>query len=220
MTIPRTLIACTFLTACALVAGCNIVGPASYLISGPDKVKAQYTLPETRPTIVFVDDRGSVLPNRATRQRIAQAAERVLLDSDAGKKLVFISSEALVPIAAQERFGKPKGIADVGTEVGAEVVIYATIDSFTLSPDGQEYAPTAVFRVKVMDAKNKLRLWPDQEPGWHRVESRIPTRTIGLPTTVSARTEAEYGLADIIGRDLARLFIPYVSEEVARRVGG
>lgn len=205
-------------TACGL-SGCNIVGPAAYFIGGPAKVKPQFELPEDRPAIVFVDDRASALPSRSTRQRIAKSAERTLLDGKAVAKSDIISSDALLPIATQERFGKPTGIAQVGEMVGAEVVVYATVDVFMLSPDGQQFSPMAAARVKVVDAKTRERLWPPNDQEWAPIEARVPTKTGTVPRSIGERTAAEYELADTLGRNIARAFVEYAPEEVSQRVG-
>ena len=38
----------------------------------------------------------------------------------------------------------------MGTAVGAQIVVYATVDVFTLTMDGNQFAPTATARVKVL----------------------------------------------------------------------
>ncbi len=60
------------------LTGCNILGPAILLVEGPPKVQAQFTLEKKRPTVVFVDDRASVLPRRALRQQIAAMCQNAL----------------------------------------------------------------------------------------------------------------------------------------------
>lgn len=200
-------------------AGCNIVGPAVYFIGGPAKVKPQFTLPDDRPAVVFVDDRGSVLPTRATRQRIAQTAERTLLDGKAVSKSEIISSDSVLTVSAQERFGKPLGIAEVGRAVGAKTVVYATVEQFTLSLNGQEFEPTAKLRVKVIDSESRRRLWPGADREWFELTIKPERRSANLPRTLAERSNAEYALAEETGRGLGRLFVEYVSEDVAKRVG-
>ncbi|MFN7020062.1 MAG: hypothetical protein ACK4WH_01880 [Phycisphaerales bacterium] len=219
----RAVTVCLFalLLSSATLSGCNIVGPAVYFIHGPAKVKPQFELPPDRPAVVFVDDRSNILPSRAVRSRVAKSAEQTLLKGKAVAKSEIISSDALLPIATQERFGKPTGIAQAGELVGAEVVVYAKVESFRLSPDGQQFAPIATASVKVVDAKARNRLWPTAESGeWQTVEASIPTRTGALPRTISERSLAENELADILGRNIARLFVEYEAEEVSQRVGG
>lgn len=207
------------LGAALVPGGCNIVGPAAYFIGGPAKVKPQYELPKDRSAVVFIDDRSNVLPSRASRQRTAQAAERTLLDGKAVGKSDIIGSDAIISFASQERFGKPTGIAEVGEAVGASTVVYATVDSFGLSPDGVEFSPSATARVKVVDVKTRRRLWPGADREWMPVEYRTLSRTAAAPSNSAERIKAENELAANLGVAIARLFVEYVPEDVAERVG-
>lgn len=211
------------LAAVAIVlaaGGCNIVAPIALLVHGPEKSPALYTLDPARPTVVFVDDRSSVLPSRAIRQRIAQAAEGVLLDGGV-LKADLISSDALLPIVTADRFTRPKSIAEMGRAVNADVVVYATVDTFTLSPNGSEYAPSASLRVKVIDAKNDVRMWPDKESSqdWHRVEVNIPTKASFVPKNSSEVMIAQQDLADRLGRALGNVFVKHETREANERIG-
>jgi hypothetical protein len=206
------------LGAGALAAGaCNIVGPAVGLMAD-EKVQAAYALDPKRPTVIFIDDRASALPSKMVRQRLAKAAEGALLEAkvlDAD----LISSDALVAAVAAERFGKPRSIADLGQAVGAEVVIYAAVDAFSLSRDGQEYSPTAVLRVKVIDAKDAKRLWPEDERTAVPLTISPPVRTGTMPKTASDRAQAEGELAEVAGKSLAKLFFKHSVHEANPRVG-
>jgi hypothetical protein len=201
------------------VGGCNIVGPAVYFIHGPAKVKPQFELPKDKPAVVFIDDRANILPNRAVRQRISRATERNLLDGKAVGKGDIISSDAILTVSAQERFGKPTGIAEIGKAVHASTVVYATVDSFGLSADGQELSPYATLRVKVIDVETRKRLWPNEDREWANVTFSSPSSGQMTPTRSSDRATAEYALADKVGEAIARVFVEYVPEDVAERVG-
>lgn len=205
--------------AAVVLAGCNIVGPAAYFIGGPAKVKPQFVLPRDKSAVVFVDDRANVLPTRASRRRVAQSAERTLLDGKAVGKADIIGSDAILSIAAQERFGRPTGIAEIGKAAGAQTVIYATIDSFGLAPSGQELAPIATARVKVIDVESRRRLWPGSDREWMPVTARLPIRPATAPRDTSARAKLEDELSEFLGVSIARLFVEYVPEDVAQRVG-
>lgn len=214
------IIMATLASASLLAAACNIVGPAAYFIGGPAKVKPKYELPKDRPTVVFIDDRANVLPTRASRQKVAQTVERALLDAKAtGKKGEFIASDSVLAFAGRERFGKPTGIAEVGETVGAETVVYATIDSFGLSANGVEFSPIASARIKVIDVKTRKRLWPGVDREWTPVEVKSPTRMGTAPSNNAERTGAEEKLAEDLGTAIARQFIEYTPEEVSQRVG-
>lgn len=223
LTLSRSILtlAVAFVVLTSL-GGCNIVAPVALLVHGPAKTEAMFTLPPDKPVVVFVDDRNSVLPSRAIRQRIAKEAEKALVE---GKVLTadLISSDAILPVAASERFSKPKSIAEIGRTVGAKTIIYATVDTFTLTVNGAEYSPLARLRVKVIDAEDEKRLWPsidkDAVQQWYPLEYSVPTKSAPLPRNSSERTLAEQSLADRVGRALANLFIKHETREANERIG-
>ncbi len=54
-------------------------------------------------------------------------------------------------VAAHESATDLMDITSLAKAVQAEVVIYISVDSFSLTPDGQTYSPEAHFHVKVID---------------------------------------------------------------------
>jgi len=113
--------------------------------------------------------------------------------------------------AGHDRYEQPIPIADIGRAVKADVLIYATVDSFVLSPDGQTYDPMAQLRVKVIDAKNDTRLWPDEARGYPLIV-RVRSKTAPMPTSAASRYEAEDELAKQVGLELAWLFYNHEAE--------
>lgn len=214
------LAACTGL-AVALVgsAGCNIVGPAVYFIHGPEKIDAQFELPEDKAVVIFIDDRENVLRDRSMRTVIARATEQALLDGDAAPKGEIISSEGIAAVTAADRWGRPQGIAQVGQAVGADIVIYATIDTFTLSADGTSLSPTGAMRVKVVDTESRERLWPTGDQEWAPVGTVVPRRDGTVPSSLSARVSEEHNLAKRMGADLANIFLRHLANPRENEVG-
>lgn len=215
---PRTKYgaALAVLLACA---GCNIVGPIGVLVAGEEKTPALYELPAERPAVVFVDDRDSRLPTRAARARVSQAAEQALLDGKAVPKSDIVSSESIDAILSSERSSKQSGIAEVGTAVGAQIVVYATVDVFTLTMDGNQFAPTATARVKVVDAREKSRLWPKSPEEWHTVTVTAKVSSPAMPSKQGERSMAEQDLADRLGRAIGNVFVKHVAREGSTRIG-
>lgn len=203
----------------AAAGGCNILGPAMFLAAGPEKTDALFKLPVDRPTVVFIDDRSSVLPSRAIRQRIAKAAEKALLDGGAVPKGDIISSDAIAPIATGERFARPTSIADIGTAVGAHVVVYGTMDSFTLLSDGVQLSPAATMRVKVVNALDKSRMWPLDPDEWHTLNVTMTPGTLETARTTADRAALEQALADKLGLGLANVFLSHETRELNPRLG-
>ncbi len=206
---PGPLLACG--AAAALLAGlmpaCNIVGGAFYAVHGPEKIPAMYELDRAKKTVVLIDDRGPVVNSRVNRVRIGTTAERALLD--AGKMEQVISSQDLLAIAEREKGSKPMGLVELGEAVGAEVVISAMMISFSLTPDGQSYQPSAQVSVKVMDVTGKKRLWPKDPQESYLLVINVPQKQ-GTPPKSLPEVEAAYGaLAERVGLSLANLFIKH-----------
>lgn len=205
---PRTLrrIAALVGLASLGLAGCNIVAPALYLAHGPEKTPKLYTLDKKKPTVVFIDDRANTIPRRALRITMAEEFEKTVMRQDVVSDV--ISSQSAMVAASQDRQGKPIPITEIGQAVKADVVVYATVDRFTLTPDGQTFSPHCVLRVKVIDVANDKRLWP-ADPHGHPVQVRPNVKTGELPNNTSARYQAEDELARQAGLEIARLFFTH-----------
>jgi hypothetical protein len=189
-----------------LPAGCNIVAPAYYLIHGPERDKKLFKLDEAQTTVVFIDDRQNQIPRRALRAGIAEETERILLKQKVVKDM--ISANSALTAAGSDRHGKPIPVAEIGKAVDAKVIIYATVDSFSLTPDGSTFAPTTILRVKVFSVADEKRLWPADAAGYP-VRVRLSPQAKDIPTTVSGRYAAEDELAKRAGLEIAWLFFDH-----------
>lgn len=199
----------------ATLAACNVVGPAALLIEGPPKIDAVYELDPKRSTVVFVDDRNNVLKRVALRQAIAQAAQQELLDQGTLKQV--IDCKAAYQVTARDKSNNVLSIVEVGKAVQAEIVIYVTVDSFGLSPDGSSYAPAASMRVKVLDVtKDEPRLWPKEREG-HAFMASYRQMASKMPETLSEVAQAEDLLAKQCGRAIQQLFDSHEARGAASR---
>ncbi|MEL7472096.1 MAG: hypothetical protein AAGK04_02175 [Planctomycetota bacterium] len=200
----RTLIIALASIAVAGLASCNIVGPAAYFIHGPGNVDAEHKLDPNRSTVLFIDDRGSRIPRRQLRFTIAEEAERNLLDK---RRVVdLIDSQAAFAVASNDRHTKPLSIAEIGQAVEAEVVIYATVDTFEVAPTGQELQPIANLRVKVIDAATGERVWPEDRAGYQLPVVMPQQPGAFMASDAGALAKAQRELAVWTGRSLAELF--------------
>lgn len=186
-------------------AGCNVAGPAFLAVHGPPSIPAAYTLPAERATIVFVDDRGNYLPRRTLREIIASNCGKLLLEQGEVKKL--IEPKAALSASLGEKPGEPTDLVTLTKNCQAEVMIYATVDNFSLSTDGgATFEPTATLRVKVIDAlAPQPRLWPQEREG-KTLKFTLPVPAGATPQSAGEIAQAEEKLAAEAGRALAELF--------------
>jgi hypothetical protein len=218
----RLLLSSIPLLSLLLLSSCNFAGPALFLVSD-DRTPAVHQLDPKRTAVIFVDDRNNELPMRSLRERIAKAAEAQILQA----KLLesdLISSDSLQSIVAAERFSRPQSIAQIGRSVGADQVIWATVDSFRLSPDGTTHAPAALLRVKVIDTKTGERLFPLASEGGgsdpsYKLAVVERNRATPLPVSNADRMREQQDIADILGRRLGELFFKHSSRDPDSPIG-
>jgi hypothetical protein len=214
---PAILLIALGLAAAALpTAGCNVIGPIAMVVAGPPKTQAQYTLPVDKTAVIVIDDRASRTPQRSLRDVVGRTAEEELLRRGLVKDMV--KSNVALGVLARERFGEPMTIAELGTALKAQTVIYATVDEFSLSPDGQTFSPFSRLRVRVVDAQSGERLFPP--PGttdWAPLNVDIPTQATENPAG-GAQSTALQDLARVTGLALAQMFYTHESREAPKRL--
>jgi hypothetical protein len=211
---PWSIRALCLLASCCgtlLVGGCNIVGPAVVLIKGPEKADAQFELDPKRPTIIFIDDRANRMDRRSLRQTIATVSTERLLKED--KVETMLDPKAALVRVSGEPTGEPTDLVTLGKSLGAEVIVYATVDSFSLSTDGVTFQPSALFRIKVIDCvKTPSRIWPE-EPNGQPLQVVMPQRQGEAPKNGTQYSQAQERLAQFCGEELAKVFYKHQIKE-------
>lgn len=198
-----------------IIPGCNVVTPIAYAIHGPGKVMPAFTLAEDLKTVIFVDDPSSRITQRRLRYSIADRATKELL---AKRVLVdMIDPRGILTAASNERFGEQMSISELGKSVGADIVIYAVVTEFSMSPETGSYIPSTTLRVKVIDVASGERVWPSGETGLI-LNIQIPQKTGSYPGTTGEKLEIEQNLAQRTGLGLAQLFYKHeITETVLYR---
>ena len=215
----RSIALCVTLVAgaCAQL-GCDALGAASYLAFGPEKVPAMVELERGRKTVVFIDDRYSVAPTRPIRQLIGTTAEQRLVENAGLDPAQLVSSITASQVAQQERFGEPMSVPEIAEAVGADIVIFVTIDEFSMSPDGSSFKPEAHMRVSVVDAAADERLWPDTTSRYRLIASPN-VRRLNPPQTIGEARRVERQIATEAGEAIAKLFYAHAGREVSELLG-
>ncbi len=204
------------LAALAFLAGCNIVAPIALLLEPPPSKDAAIELDRDIKTVIFVDDRASRLPKRSLRGLIGRTAEENLISKKILAADHVIPSRTAVRIIEFESNESPMSVADIGRRLGADIVIYITIDAWTLTRDGSSIAPSARARMKIIDAVNNERIFPAQSSGYGIVV-RMPTRPGSVPSGRSGRAQLENELAAALGIELARVFYDHEIDPMSKR---
>ncbi len=186
--------------------GCNLVGAGTYLIHGPAKDPALYTLPQ-KTIVVFIDDRANVMPRSRLVQQTALRATNELL------KVARVVPAALDPSAitreaARETTGRLMAIDEIGRRAGAEVVIYAVPRKFSLA-DERGTVPSCILDVKVIDCETGERLWPGpMQYEYHALTVELAYKS-PLRYEDERAIELQQKLADVTGLRLAQLFFAH-----------
>jgi len=188
------------------------------IVHGPEKTQAAHTLERDRPTVILVDDIGTRLPRSDLRLAIATQAEQTLVDKGVVRDLR--DARAAITASRQSKTGQLVPVTEVGKTVNADVVVYASVEEFTLSPDGQSYLPTARLRLKVIDVPTETRLWPEDDQGYELVVT-APQRQGTAPVETARIREAQDQFAKLVGTRLAQTFFTHekttISDERAAR---
>lgn len=207
------------LAALVIAAGCNIIVPVAYLIEGPASNDAVFTLPGEKRTVVFVDDTRNDLPRTSLRTIIGDTVVTTLLDRSLVTQAID-STDAMQVARRRDTDSKRLSIAEIGEEVGAEIVIYVKIDAFALTPDGVVPRPVGAAQVKVLDIGAGVRLFPEggASEGFP-VQTQLTEQDLDLYKSSAGRRQLEDALAKEMGRDIAKLFYKHEKKELGGRLG-
>jgi len=184
--------------------GCAVLGFFGYALF-PDKVKAAYEL-EDRPTVIVVDDPSQVLEDHELLYEIGHGIGEQLMEHQVLRQIV--PGEKLLRLEAKlgDEYSRLP-IDQLGQDLGADQVVHTAIEKVMVS----QVRITLVCQVKVIDARDSVRLFPSPNP------PRPPAsaRDIGLVTTqliYQPVSELGPGRREMVNREMARR----VSVEVAR----
>jgi len=214
----RTLKATIFIAAITMLTcmpGCNVVAPIAYAIHGPEKINPVYTPPENATAVIFVDDPSSKIAQRRLRYAMADTATHQLLE----KRILtdMLEPRSIIAAATKESHSSRMSISELGQSVGADLVIYAVITKFSLSPETGSYIPQASLRVKVIDVAQGKRVWPDSEFGYP-LEIQVPQLPGQSPNSATNRLAIEQQLATRTGLGISQLFYRHeIGESVLNR---
>lgn len=202
--VRKAMVTVTFGAFLLIPAACNIVAPVLLVVEGPPSSDPVHRLDRDRPTVVFVDDLNNILPRQALKRLMAEEAQKYLMKERA--ILNVIDSGSAYMAAQGDKSGKLASVVELGKAVGAEIVVYVTVEAFSLTPDGSSYEPSCSMFAKVLDVtKPKPRLWPEEKEGFP-FTARFVQKTASIPTSSTERARAEDNLARQAGKGIGQLF--------------
>ncbi len=203
----------------ACLAGIGCEGPAfvSYVITGPPKIEAIYTLAD-QPTLVIVDDPKQLLGNPNNATVVGANVGFHLKQNEVFTEAATIPQDRLSTYAAGlgDKYAATP-IDRIGQELGAAQVIHVMVKSVNLQSKNTYYEPTAELEVKIIDADTGKRLFPTHDntlPG-AAVQPGHPMRvTMKSQTLDETRRHAlpmlARSLSERIGLEVAQLFYKHL----------
>lgn len=218
--IPVMLAACFMLVAiAALLGGCAGAALVAHAVSGADKVPAEHKLLDAR-TLVLVDDPGNRLGDPTLRAVVANSAIFHLRENKA----------LSIPAVTQQEINDLRSdmggqfdqmsLDQVGRMVDARQVIHIQIGEVVRDYAPGVYRPNVVSQVRVIDVQERQRLFPAADSvgeatgmsSGHPVVSRMRARSTEAQGMAN-RHRLDRRLAEVVGRDVARLFFEWKRPE-------
>lgn len=203
--------------ACIGLSGCAGPGFVGYVIAGPPKVKAKYTL-KPAATLVIVDDPKQLLGDPNFPAVVGANVGYHLTQNDVLTTEQLIPQDHLSTLAAQLDDRYPATPIDqIGARLDAQQVIHVLVRSTDLEADNTYYRPVATVEVKVIDTATGERLFPkpaDQPanrataPGY-TLDIEMKSRTLDT-TRRAALTMLARELSERIGLEVAQVFYTHV----------
>ncbi len=190
-------------------SGCELPGYVAQVVVGPPKIPAVYELMD-RPTVVVVDDYHQKLPGMPLASLMAGRTGEALVDNDAVETL--IPSTTIDTLRSRHEDFRKWPIDRIGRQVGAEQVIYISIERFGMTDEQQILRPRVDVRVKVIDVAGGTRMFPAGEAQGYPV---ITTRYYSDMEGASAGTQMYLAnrLMEDAAAKIAKLFYKHKQPE-------
>ena len=184
-------------------SGCIQMAAAWTNISGGDWIEAEFTLTK-QPLLVLIDDRASVV----TEPLAVREVYKTIVENFKVFKvnMMVVPYEDWQRLAQSDKRYSRYSVRQIGEKLGAEQVLYISVERFTLHAE----AGTPVFqgeftvRVKVLSTNREkdVRLWPSEESG-KRVSVTTPATPADSEKT-SNDIATELGIK--LGKQIAMMF--------------
>lgn len=195
--------------------GCQAIGVAATVISGPPVVPAQYDMPD-KPTLILIEDPSKIINDDAMLRRVAANASAALEAENVVTTGIVGQDELAAYRAKLGKDFRNTSLAALAMHFDAKQVIHGEVVAYQMDVGGGVVRPLLAINVKVFDLDARDRVFPvntDPETGVDVGQPTYPLVTKRFPQDLNelgaARTIAKRDLANEAGRDLGRLFFDW-----------
>ena len=179
------------------LGGCQVFAAIAAKMFPNETVPAAYTLPEKQVAVVFPDDLQNPISYPPLKRTLAERLSKQFVE----KKLVAstVPYDKLLDLQNAEPEFNRLHVPTVGRRVGAQLVIYVSIEDFRLKDTSADtlWRGRLSARVKVVDVA-KGRLWPEESAG----------------RLVSVQQPVKENLSEAFGPELAKSLAEQLADEI------
>lgn len=191
--------------------GCaDAMGWMAELFSPDSTDPPLYAVDKHKTILVMPDDYYSRLPNDTTRSMLANDLNKLLLEQSVAASTIPFSK--LQEAENAKDFDK-LSVDQVGRQVGADIVLYVIFDNMSLKDDQQNdlWHGRLALRVKLVDAKTGVRLWPTDREAW-------PIETVDIAPSSTAADYAPVLTQELVTEAAKRITYLFCEHPSADRL--
>lgn len=163
--IKRSLYFLLLVSIMLIPTGCPLPLAILEKLFPQEKVPPRFTLPANKTIMVFPDDIKCPLIYPTIKRVLVEKADKLLIKHSLASKT--IPYDKLIDLRNAEPEFNLMSIPKIGRRLGADLVIYVSIEEFSLKDNSVDtlWRGRLVGKVKVVDVL-KGRIWPDESTGF------------------------------------------------------
>jgi hypothetical protein len=206
------------------LGGCETAGFIADVVAGGQPVPAIHELAD-RPTLVLVETANDIELANDIPGLIAGRIGQQLTSEEVLTKVISFNDFVRFRAETPDFYSNPTkwNVARIGRELGAEQVIYVSLQTFRVSEDNVIYRPLAEARVKVIDATAGTRVFPPATDRYGKSGHPIvQQQNYGSRDGANSTTDLVVArrLAEALAQDVAWLFYEHKLPEPGSRLPG
>jgi hypothetical protein len=194
------------LTISINLAGCQF---ATLLLPDPrGTTPAEYKLPAKQRYAIFIDDYMAPVGSPEAKKALAQKIGNYLVEGKAIKQADLVDAEKVYDQPTDSPDGKKLSIQHIGSQTGADYVIYINVVEFNLQSDEDNplVQPKARAFVKLIEVSTGERIWPVDMAGFS-IEAKEHPSTEMMED--ADKTEWNEKLTEKLAAEVAEIFFDH-----------